>query len=1011
MSDTLPHPAQSGLVQLAQAAEPVGHVENAEGAASLVRVDGSHAAAAVGAPVYEGDTAQTGPGGLIGIVFSDNSVFALGENGKMVVDDLVFDPAAQTGVSAFSIHQGVFSFISGQIAKAAPDATVIHTPVASIGIRGTSLAGKAAPSGETNVITLVPDPDGRVGEATLSNNGGVQVLNTAYQTTQLSSAFLPPSVPIVLPKSVIDRVFSQVTRAVERMAPAPSQEGGEADAPSGDATQGAPEGGAEAPGLVAEGAAGREGEAPLTEGEQAVAQAFEQALAEGGSLESAFAAAVGEATKVAALAGAVPTVGPAGEVGFGGLAGIGGLIAGLFSGGADAFAGAAAGGDNGVFGPPQGPGNLLGGPESLLGQGDNPFGLGDFLGAIEQGAENLEQQIVHQVDTQIQNLYTTAAPRYEHYVANSSTVTLLSGYQDVVIGTMGNDTVTINGQAIAGEADSYTGQGGTDSVSLNYAGSNTFGFTNSAGASSTLDLSNTGTGVQSIAFYAEGTLTFTLPASGSQGYYQIAGTTTDGSAANQSFIFNQVLANATGSSSNKINGSTGTDSVTLASGTNYLTVLGVEQVNHASSGTNATVFEFAMSGVSIAGGSGTDTVTLSNANVVSVSGVETLTGGAGSDAVTLTAATTSMTLDTAAGTDSVTLANGTNTLTISNAEAVTGGTGADTITFGAAISSGTVDLAGGTDTLTLAAGGNTLSISNVETVTGGGGNDTVTFGAAITSASFDGDAGTDVLSLANGTNSVTVSNAETIVGGTGADSLTFGTAASSAVVTLGGGSDSVVLGNFANSLTITGVETVTGGSNNDAVTVGDSTAVTFSGGAGADTVTGGSGADYLDGGIGSDVLYGQTGNDVFVYTTREVASIDTSDFTNSSQDDVFQFTSSVYGGTASVTAVSLANGGAVGGDANNLLFLTSTVTDQNTSSTVDHTDVLTIVNGLDFSAGAGGKNVSRFVVFQDADDNGIYVGHLAASGSAATNYSDLDIVAKTAATAVSDLTAADFTFA
>ena len=43
-----------------------------------------------------------------------------------------------------------FSFVSGEIAKTGPDAMEVKTPVAVIGIRGTTVAGKAAVEDDEN---------------------------------------------------------------------------------------------------------------------------------------------------------------------------------------------------------------------------------------------------------------------------------------------------------------------------------------------------------------------------------------------------------------------------------------------------------------------------------------------------------------------------------------------------------------------------------------------------------------------------------------------------------------------------------------------------------------------------------------------------------------------------------------------------------------------------------------------------------------------------------------------
>jgi len=55
-------------------------------------------------------------------------------------------------VWGINMVEGAFSFISGEIAKTGPDAMLISTPVATVGIRGTTVAGKAAVEGNENAF-------------------------------------------------------------------------------------------------------------------------------------------------------------------------------------------------------------------------------------------------------------------------------------------------------------------------------------------------------------------------------------------------------------------------------------------------------------------------------------------------------------------------------------------------------------------------------------------------------------------------------------------------------------------------------------------------------------------------------------------------------------------------------------------------------------------------------------------------------------------------------------------
>ena len=94
--------------------------------------------------------------------------------------------------------EGAFSFISGEIAKTGEDAMTVKTPVATIGIRGTTVAGKAAVEGNENSFTLLQDADGGVGEISLTNAGGTQVLGQVGATTSIASFNAPPPPPIIL---------------------------------------------------------------------------------------------------------------------------------------------------------------------------------------------------------------------------------------------------------------------------------------------------------------------------------------------------------------------------------------------------------------------------------------------------------------------------------------------------------------------------------------------------------------------------------------------------------------------------------------------------------------------------------------------------------------------------------------------------------------------------------------------------------------------------------------------
>jgi hypothetical protein len=200
-------------------AEAIGKVDTVEGTVEAIRADGTKVTLTKGDAIFQGDTLLTGETGAVGVTFADSTTFSLANNGRMVMDEMVFDPGAQTGTFKMSVVQGVFSFFSGQIAKAAPEGMTISTPVATIGIRGTTVAGNVAAEGEESNISLLPNPDGTVGEITVSNAAGTQVLNTAGATTTVVSFNLPPAAVRILSPEQITQAYSNAINARPEQAP------------------------------------------------------------------------------------------------------------------------------------------------------------------------------------------------------------------------------------------------------------------------------------------------------------------------------------------------------------------------------------------------------------------------------------------------------------------------------------------------------------------------------------------------------------------------------------------------------------------------------------------------------------------------------------------------------------------------------------------------------------------------------------------------------------------------
>ena len=169
--------------------------------------------------IYLNDFVDVGQN-TVGITFKDDTALSLEPGAKMVVDEFYYDPEANQGGMNADVIGGSFSFVSGNIAKVGNDAMTVSTPVLTIGVRGTQVAGRANQEGEDNEIVLLPNADGTVGEISIKNDSGEVILTEAYQATTITSSIMPPTVPVILPKEIVLKKYAKTistTRKTEKI--------------------------------------------------------------------------------------------------------------------------------------------------------------------------------------------------------------------------------------------------------------------------------------------------------------------------------------------------------------------------------------------------------------------------------------------------------------------------------------------------------------------------------------------------------------------------------------------------------------------------------------------------------------------------------------------------------------------------------------------------------------------------------------------------------------------------
>ncbi len=186
----------------ASQAAQIGTVTRIQNAVSIVQ-DGDELPVNVGTIVHDNDELQTGNDGRVEVTLIDETVLTLGENGRMRVDEFVFDPQNDTGSAFVSALKGPFRFVTGKFGKLANKTAEIRTPLALIGIRGTDFWGGPV-RGVYGVFLL----DGSV---SVTNQAGEEVLDTPGTGVNLTAAVEPPGAVSTWAQDKVDEAISSIT--------------------------------------------------------------------------------------------------------------------------------------------------------------------------------------------------------------------------------------------------------------------------------------------------------------------------------------------------------------------------------------------------------------------------------------------------------------------------------------------------------------------------------------------------------------------------------------------------------------------------------------------------------------------------------------------------------------------------------------------------------------------------------------------------------------------------------
>lgn len=154
----------AGPAVASSSSKPIGKVVAATGIVTIehagavivqANVSGEPGRAKTGDPVYLGDVVLTGADSRVGINFSDGSSFNLSSNARIVLDQYVYEPAGKSNATLFSLAKGTFTFVAGGVAKTGD--MKVDTPVATLGIRGTTPHIEISDDGSVRFSTLIEE--------------------------------------------------------------------------------------------------------------------------------------------------------------------------------------------------------------------------------------------------------------------------------------------------------------------------------------------------------------------------------------------------------------------------------------------------------------------------------------------------------------------------------------------------------------------------------------------------------------------------------------------------------------------------------------------------------------------------------------------------------------------------------------------------------------------------------------------------------------------------------------
>ncbi len=180
--------------------ETIAIIQDLEGSVLVLR-NGVAVTLQNGGQLLPGDEIFTSIDSSASMIFADRTLFKIGSEARIALDEFAFESSTSTGLQVLSILSGAFSYIGGLVAKNDPDDVQLRTPFGVIGIRGTKIVGKVDAENATARITLLEGhvlyttPQGEEHEINqgfetlIIENGGDKVRETILSAERVARSY------------------------------------------------------------------------------------------------------------------------------------------------------------------------------------------------------------------------------------------------------------------------------------------------------------------------------------------------------------------------------------------------------------------------------------------------------------------------------------------------------------------------------------------------------------------------------------------------------------------------------------------------------------------------------------------------------------------------------------------------------------------------------------------------------------------------------------------------------